>query len=157
VKKAGIAIPNPMTTAESNWTSSTVICGHLVAAICGRMEFRSADHQQIRNSEIVEMKKRQVEESSEQLSSILRSQPEGRRRTIQRGEQTGAWLLSVLPSTVNGTELSAQEFRDALLMQYGITPSDLPATCDGCEASFTLQHALSCKKGGLVIFRYNEI
>jgi hypothetical protein len=58
---------------------------------------------------------------------------------------------------VNGTELSAQEFRDALLMRYGITPPDLPATCDGCEGKFTLQHALSCKKGGLVIFRHNEI
>ena len=145
-----------MTTAESNWTSSTVICGHFVAAIRGRVEFRSADHQQIWNSGIAEMKKRQLEVSSEKLGTILRAQPEGRRRTIRRGEQTGAWL-SVLPSTVNGTELSAQEFRDALLMRYGITPPDFPATCDGCEASFTLQHALSCKKGGLVIFRHNEI
>jgi hypothetical protein len=31
-------------------------------------------------------------------------------------EQIGAWL-SVLPSTVNGTELSPQEFRDALFMR----------------------------------------
>ena len=42
-------------------------------------------------------------------------------------------------------------------MRYGITPPDLPTTCDGCEARFTLQHALGCKKGGLVIFRHNEI
>jgi hypothetical protein len=33
VKKAGITIPNPMTTSTSNWTSSTVICSHIVAAI----------------------------------------------------------------------------------------------------------------------------
>jgi hypothetical protein len=50
VKKAGLAIPNPMTTTESNWTSSTVICGHPVAAIRGRVDFQSADHQQIWNS-----------------------------------------------------------------------------------------------------------
>jgi hypothetical protein len=42
-------------------------------------------------------------------------------------------------------------------MRYGIAPPDLPASCDGCEARFTLQHALGCKKGGLVIFRHNEI
>jgi hypothetical protein len=42
-------------------------------------------------------------------------------------------------------------------MRYGITPSDLPAQCDGCDARFTLQHALGCKKGGLVIFRHNEM
>jgi hypothetical protein len=38
------------------------------------------------------------------------------RRTILRGKETGQWLL-ILPSTVNGTELSAQEFSDALLLR----------------------------------------
>jgi hypothetical protein len=33
VKKAGLAIQDPTTSAESNWTASTVICGHLIAAI----------------------------------------------------------------------------------------------------------------------------
>jgi hypothetical protein len=42
-------------------------------------------------------------------------------------------------------------------MRYGDAPPDLPARCDGCDAPFTLQHALACKKGGLVIFRHNEI
>jgi hypothetical protein len=69
---------------------------------------------------------------------------------------TGAWL-SVPPSTVNGTELSAQEFHDALSMRYREAPPDLPASCDGCGALFTLQHALECKCGGLVIFCHNEI
>jgi hypothetical protein len=36
-------------------------------------------------------------------------------RTIERGQHTVAWL-STLPSTVNGTELSAQEYRDAISM-----------------------------------------
>jgi hypothetical protein len=94
--------------------------------------------------------------SQEKLTGELLKLPGGRCRTIQRGEQTGAWL-SVLPSTVNGTKLSAQEFRDAIHIRYGITPPDLPEVCDGCDARFTLQHALGCKKGGLVIFRHNEI
>jgi hypothetical protein len=48
VKKAGLVIPNSITMAESsNWTSSIVICGHLVAAIWGRVEFGTPDHQQI--------------------------------------------------------------------------------------------------------------
>jgi hypothetical protein len=57
-------------------------------------------------------------------------------------------------SSQRDTELSAHEFRDALFMRYGIAPPDLPDNCDGCEACFTLQHALGRKKGGLVIFRH---
>jgi hypothetical protein len=33
VKAAGLAIPNPTATAESNWTALTLVCGHLVAAL----------------------------------------------------------------------------------------------------------------------------
>jgi hypothetical protein len=82
----------------------------------------------------------------------------GDRRTVPRGqEQTGqCWLLSVLPSAVNGAELSAQEFRDALLLQCARGPPDLPSFCDGCNQKFSVRHALERKKGGLVIPRHNE-
>ena len=36
-------------------------------------------------------------------------------------------------------------------------PTDLPSKCDGCGASLTMQHALDCRVGGLVIQRHNEI
>jgi hypothetical protein len=47
MKKAGIALPNPMELAGANWTASTVAWGHLVAALRGKEEFRSATQQSI--------------------------------------------------------------------------------------------------------------
>ena len=55
--------------------------------------------------------------------------------------RTGAWM-SVLSSTVNGTDLGAQEWRDPLFLQYVINPPDLPYHCDGCSAAFNIYHAL---------------
>ena len=34
---------------------------------------------------------------------------------------------------------------------------DLPALCNGCGEEFTLQHALSCKEGGLVAACHNNL
>ena len=60
-------------------------------------------------------------------------------------------------STVNGTELGAQEWRDPLFLQYGLDPLDLPTHCDGFQAKFSISHALDCKKVGLVTACHNEL
>ena len=44
VKQAGFTLPYPSQTAPENWTVSCVITGHLVAALRGQVEFRTADH-----------------------------------------------------------------------------------------------------------------
>ena len=44
VKQAGLALPDPSQTAPDNWTASCVIRRHLVAALRGQVEFRTADH-----------------------------------------------------------------------------------------------------------------
>jgi hypothetical protein len=102
----------------------------------GRELFWSADHTTIMAARKAETQARNLSESQEKLDVILNNIPDGRSRTLERREQTGAWL-SVLPSTINVTELSTQEFHDALFMRYSITPPDLPHTCDGCESRFT--------------------
>jgi hypothetical protein len=91
------------------------------------------------------------------LATILQPMMAEKSQTISGGKETGAWL-SVLPSTLkNGMVLLAQEFQDALSTRHAETPHNFPDKCDVCDAHFSLQHALECKKGVLMIFRHNEI
>eukprot|EP00978_Attheya_sp_CCMP212_P020905 scaffold60477_cov50-Attheya_sp.AAC.1 len=76
---------------------------------------------------------------------------------IGRGGKTGGWLI-VLPNVMNGSILSNLEFRDGLrLHYYAMTLQNLSTHCDGCNAKCNIDHALNCKKGGLVIARHNEV
>jgi hypothetical protein len=156
VKYAGLAIPDPSATSEENFEASTLVCSHLLAAFRGVEPFSSHDHKTVRTAVTTELRSRRSEKMDSTLVSLLSGLDCDTRRTILRGKETGQWL-SVMPSTLNGTELSAQEFRDALLLRHARTPGDLPSHCDGCGAKFDVRHALGCKKGGLVILRHNEI
>ena len=65
--------------------------------------------------------------------------------------------LSVIPLERDQFDLSPQEFRDALALRYQKPMLNLPGNCDGCGATFTVDHALDCRFGGLVTRRHNEV
>ena len=67
----------------------------------------------------------------------------------------GEWLSSV-PHCLNGTELSREELWDNICLRYGLMPQDIPETCDGCGNSFSIDHALSCPKGGLFMACHDD-
>jgi hypothetical protein len=156
VKHAGMALPDPTKSAESNYEASVLFASHLLAALRGTEVFRSSEHVAVIQAVRSELTTRKKKTNDTALHSVLSKLPCDTRRTVERGKQTGQWL-NVTPSTFNGTELSAQEFRDALFLRYGRSPGDLPSHCDGCGQKFTIQHALECKKGGKVIQRHNEL
>ena len=60
-------------------------------------------------------------------------------------------------SMVNGTEMGAQEWRDALFLRYGFEPPYLLKFCDNFNAVFYIYHALNCKRGNLVTEYQNEL
>ena len=94
----------------------------------------------------------------DKLTLILTSLREGKKRAIQRvvKGKTSTWL-TVLPVSHYHFDLSPSEFRDALAIRYHQPLTKLPAYCDGCGREFTPQHALDCRKGGLIIKRHNEV
>ena len=156
VKQAGLALPDPSQTAPENWTASCVITGHLVAALRDQLEFRTADHSACLWEGWTSVRRRGQIRAEEALTAALEGAPVLHACCLRRAENNGACII-VQPSTVNGTELGAQEWHDALFLWYGLEPPDLPVYCDGCQAKFSISHALDFKNGGLVTARHNEL
>jgi len=65
--------------------------------------------------------------------------------------------LTVLPVSQDHYDLTAQEFCDVLALRYRKPLLNVPSSCDGCGAPFSLDHALICRKGGLIIQHHNEV
>ena len=53
-------------------------------------------------------------------------------------------------------DLHKGDFRDALSLRYGITPSNTSSTCQ-CGTSFSVDHAMVCPFGGFPTIRHNEV
>ena len=141
VKQAGLALPDPTKTAHENWTASCVITGHLVEALRGQEEFRAAEHFNFLQEVRTVVRKRSVLMSEEALVEALSGAAVQGAHLLQQETKKVAWMV-MQPSTVNGTGLGAQEWRDALFLWYGLDPPDLPHYCDGCNATFPIYHAL---------------
>ena len=56
----------------------------------------------------------------------------------------------------HGFSLHKGAIRDAIALTYGWLPTNTPSNCS-CGHSFTIQHALSCPKGGYPSIRHNEL
>ena len=74
---------------------------------------------------------------------------------LHRATRNGAWLRAV-PPRLNGTELSQEELWYNIRLRYGLIPQDILATCNGCGKNFSIDHAPSCPKGGLVLARHDD-
>jgi len=94
----------------------------------------------------------------EAVVEILQELPEQQRNSVQRKlkMKCSTWL-TIVPTQNNGFAMSSTQFRDALALRYGRTPTNLSTHCDADGEEFTVCHALNCKKGGLVTLRHNEL
>ena len=73
--------------------------------------------------------------------------------SIEKGVSN--WL-TILPIAEYGFELSKQQFWDSICLIYGWEISKSPTTCP-CGSKFDIQHSMSCKKGGFVTIRHNDL
>jgi len=156
VKMGGLAISYPLKTASHNFLTSTLTSSHLQGAILGTHQFCFLDHMKGMKDNHEKTQLKLEKEYKSTLKEVLSTLTPLQKRCIEIGKLNGSWL-QVYPSVFNGTCLSKNEFRDTLLARYGKVAHDHPAKCDGCGEKFSVQHALSCKIGGLVWYRHEEV
>ena len=95
--------------------------------------------------------------NDDELQSILANSDESTKRMMEAICQKGVsnWLTAI-PIRDQWLELTKQEFWDAVKLRYNWPLERIPSFC-ACGATFNVAHALSCKKGGFVLLRHNEV
>ena len=71
-------------------------------------------------------------------------------------EKGASSWLTTLPLEEYDFALHKSAFQDALVLRYGWLPLRTSTHC-ACGSSFSVDHALSCPKGGLPSIRHNKI
>ena len=163
VKLSGLGIYDPTTTYSHSYQASQHICGDIIHSLISRSldgppPFKLRDHLITVSTQRMEFAKKGFAARKAALDAKLANPPPSYpdSRILERAQETGTWL-SVIPTITTHSILSSLEFRDALHLRYGLPPPNLPATCDGCNAPFSIDHALTCHRGGLIILRHNEL
>ena len=156
VKYAGLGLTNPVLAADSNYESSAAHTLGLSQSLRHNIPLDVKRYLATTREIKAKERERNQKWSECRLNLLLGGLDPGEKRRTRRAQTTGAWLTA-MPSQSNGTDLSAEEFRDSIRIRYGLTPVGLPTKCDGCSQKFTVSHAMACKKGGLIVLRHNEV
>ena len=156
VKSGGLGIRNPMATAEELFDVSHAACSHLIGTLVHRSELDIVRHGTTVGEAIAANRKARVLEEGTFLERRGRGKPATKRRQRKNMSGTGTYLQAI-PDRLNGTILSANEWRDNTRIRFNLEPLDMPRRCDGCGECMTVEHALQCKRGGLVSIRHDDL
>eukprot|EP00794_Sanderia_malayensis_P011384 gene11384-12571_t len=81
--------------------------------------------------------------------------PNETEKCLKTDKGASNWLVA-LPLEEERYVLNKEEFRDALCLRYDLPLKNLPSKCP-CNQPFTIPHAMTCKKGGFVHIRHDEL
>ena len=108
--------------------------------------------------ELVDSLKSEKEKNLKQeMEEIAKEMDGNAKRCFEQAQETGvgAWL-TVLPIQSLGYTLNKEEFLDSIRLRYGWQIPNVPSFCV-CGSNNSIDHSLTCKTGGQVIFRHNKV
>ena len=155
VKQGGLNIRDPCACAPRLYQSSLEASAVLVKSLVEHGNLDSTEHKQCVRKAGATARKERMESEEKAVESLKASAPKAVKKRMDRIGKTGAWLTAV-PNLLDGTLLSAEEWRENARIRYGLKPLKMCDRCDGCGERFTVEHGLSCKKGGLVNQRHDD-
>ena len=152
----GMGITNPVKLADKEKQNSISLTKSLVNKIIAQEADGEVDQNEIRDI------KRRISEERHQaqkneLDRITLNLPPNMARKIHTAQEAGSsnWLTS-LPIRAKGFSLNKQEFVDAVALRYGWPVEGLPDLC-ACGSPNDVTHTMTCKKGGFVCIRHDEV
>ena len=148
----GVPVPIPSLICATEFAASHNICESLCDFISNKsLSFAEVSSSQLHRKSLI-CKSKAVHYSS--LSSTLHEDSDQPLRCASVKGASG-WLTA-LPLQEHGFTLHKSTFLDALALRYGWLPLMAPSLCT-CSSSFSVDHVLSCPKGGLPSLRHNDV
>ena len=153
----GIALTNPLKDSDSQFLASLKVTEPLKKAILSQVPDYTYEIMSEQMKAKAEVHNLNCAKSSTEASRIKQFLPDNLKRAMDHASEKGAssWLTT-LPIDEYGFALHKGAFHDALALRYGWQFSYLPTNCD-CGKKFSIEHSLSCPRGGFPIIRHNEI
>ena len=156
-RKGGLGIIVPSEVSDFYYQNSKGVTAQLVHKIVHQKQPNVdfvENNQRHTKALIYQMKQQREDDKLTYVKSTLNPQ---RTKILEAITEKGAssWLTA-MPVQDHGFHLSKQEFWDSIKIRYGIPLSRLPTRCV-CGEKFSVEHAFTCKTGGFVSIRHNEI
>ena len=154
----GLGIENPVVMADLEHANSVAVTSKLCDAILEqKMEYKPEPEEQREVlASIKKIKNDLLKSMAENIKQKL--SPKEQRNLDWISEKGASSFLTCLPLGKLRFHLTRQEFHDAISVRYNmpIVGDPRPEICC-CGDKNTIEHALSCKKGGYVSLRNNCI
>jgi hypothetical protein len=152
----GMSIPKVSETANQEYENSIQATSQLTAAIVAQNNILEIDSTALKKTK-EQIKENRQKFYDEKRQTIINKSSETVARIIELASEKGVscWLTS-LPLKDYGFSMNKQEFHDAIALRYDMKISNVSGICL-CNQKNSINHALTCHKGGYTILRHNSL